>query len=60
MLPKPRAKEVEVLRSQWSGSDKKVVQGIGIVTCIYVNLKTHEYCIIDYRIYDKAMMVKPK
>ncbi len=53
MLPKPYAKEIEVLRSQWSGSDKKVVTGIGIVTCIYVNPKTEEYWIIDYRIYDK-------
>ena len=53
VLPKPYAKEIEVLRSQWSGSDKKVVLGIGIVTCLYVNPKTQEYWIIDYRIYDK-------
>ncbi len=52
VLPKLYAKEIEVLRSQWSGSDKKVVKGIGIVTCIYVNPKTEEYWIIDYRIYD--------
>lgn len=53
VLPKPYAKEIEVLRSQWSGSDKKVVLGIGIVTCLYVNPKTGEYWIIDYRIFDK-------
>ena len=53
VLPKPYAKKIEVLRSQWSGSDKKVVVGIGIVTCLYVNPKTHEYWIIDYRLFDK-------
>ncbi|RKU09809.1 hypothetical protein C6501_14530 [Candidatus Poribacteria bacterium] len=53
MLSKPYAKEIEVLRSQWSGSDKKVVVGIGIVTCLYVNPKTQAYWIIDYRPFDK-------
>lgn len=53
VVSKPHAKAIEVLRSQWSGSDKKVVDGIGIVTCVYVNPKTQEYWIIDYRIFDK-------
>ena len=52
MLPKPYAKEIESVRRQWSGSEKKVVQVIGIVPCVYVNPKTHAYWIIDYRIYD--------
>ena len=42
----------------WSGSDKKVIKGIGIVT--YVNPKTHEYWVIDYRIFDKAHDGKTK
>ena len=53
VLSKPYAKEIEALRSQWSGSDKKVVVGIGIVTCLYVNPKTQAYWIIDYRLFDK-------
>ena len=53
VLQKPYAKEIEVLRNQWSGSDKRIVLGIGIVTCIYVNPKTHDYWVIDYCIYDK-------
>ena len=60
VLPKPHAKAIEVLRSQWSGSDKKVVEGIGIVTCLYVNPKTQEYWIIDYRIFDKDHDSKTK
>ena len=30
VLSKPHANAIEALRSQWSGSDKKVVEGIGI------------------------------
>ena len=29
-----------------------VIEGIGLVTCVYVHPKTGEYWIIDYRIYD--------
>jgi len=53
-------KKIEVLRSQWSGSDKKVVVGIGIVTCLYVNPKIQAYWIIDYRIFDKDQDGKTK
>ena len=60
VLSKPYAKEIEILRSQWSGSDKKVVVGIGIVTCLYVNPKTQAYWIIDYRIFDKDHDSKTK
>ena len=48
----PYAKEIQAVRRQWSGSEKRVIQGIGIVTCVYVHPKTHAYWIIDYRIYD--------
>lgn len=53
VLSKPHANEIEVVRSQWSGSEKQVVEGIGIVTCIYVNPKTQAYWVIDYRLFDK-------
>ena len=29
-----------------------MIQGIGLVTCVYVNPETHRYWIVDYRIYD--------
>ena len=60
VLSKPHANAIEALRSQWSGSEKKVVEGIGIVTCLYVNPKTQEYWIIDYRIFDKDHNGKSK
>lgn len=52
VISKPYAKKIESVRRQWSGSEKRVIQGIGIVTCVYVNPKTQAYWIIDYRIYD--------
>ena len=53
VVSKPYAKAIEPVRRQWSGSEKRVIEGIGIVTCVYVNPKTEMYWIIDYRIYDK-------
>lgn len=52
VISKPYAKEIQPVRRQWSGSEKRVIQGIGLLTCVYVNPKTHRYWIIDYRIYD--------
>ena len=52
VVAKPYAKAIQPVRRQWSGSEKRVIEGIGIVTCVYVNPKTHAYWIIDYRIYD--------
>ena len=52
VVSKPYARNIEAVRRQWSGSEKRVIQGIGLVTCVYVNPKTEQYWIIDYRIYD--------
>ena len=52
VVSKPYAQKMESVRRQWSGSEKRVIEGIGLVTCVYVNPKTQAYWIIDYRIYD--------
>ena len=52
VVSKPYAKKIESVRRQWSGSEKRVIEGIGLVTCVYVHPKTQAYWIIDYRIYD--------
>ena len=52
VVSKPYAKKIESVRRQWSGSEHRVIEGIGIVTCVYVNPKTQTYWIIDYRLYD--------
>ena len=60
VISKPYAKKIESVRRQWSGSEKRVIEGIGIVTCVYVNPKTQAYWIIDDRIYDVARDGKTK
>ena len=52
VVSKPHAREIETVCRQWSGSEKRGVEGIGIITCVYVNPRTSAYWIIDYRIYD--------
>ena len=52
VIAKPYAKKMQMVRRQWSGSEKRAIEGIGIVTCVYVNPKTRVYWIIDDRIYD--------
>lgn len=44
--------KIELVRRQYSGNAHAVIQGIGIVTCVYVNPETDQFWIIDYRIYD--------
>ena len=39
VVSKPYGKKIESVRRQWSGSEKRVIEGIGIVPCLYVNPK---------------------
>jgi hypothetical protein len=52
VLDKRHSFKIELVRSQYSGNAHGVVKGIGVVNCLYVNLDTNEYWIIDWRIYD--------
>ena len=38
VLDKRHAKKIEMAQRQYSGNEHGVVQGIGLVNCIYVNL----------------------
>ena len=54
VLDKRYAKEmVSLAKQQYSGNAGKTINGIGIVTCVYVNRALDRYWLIDYRIYDK-------
>lgn len=53
VLDKRYAKVIEPSRSQYSGNAHSIIRGIGIVTCLYVNVGTGQFWILDYRIYDK-------
>ena len=52
VLEKSFGPSIEVTRKQWSGNEKSVVRGIGVVSCVYVNLTTERFWVIDYRIFD--------
>src|SRR2546428_13849961 len=43
---------IEMVRHQWSGNQKSVIRGIGLVSCVYVNPHTEQFWVIDYRIFD--------
>ncbi|MEO1006917.1 MAG: transposase, partial [Cyanobacteria bacterium J06638_38] len=52
VLDKNFSFKIELVRRQYSGNAKKVIKGIGVVTCIYVNPTIDQFWLIDYRIYD--------
>jgi len=52
VLDKSFGPKIEVTRKQWSGNDKSVVRGIGMVSCVYVNPNTERFWVIDYRVFD--------
>jgi len=54
VLDKNYSFAIELVRRQYSGNVHRVVKGIGVVTCIYINPDLDQFWLIDYRIYDPA------
>lgn len=54
VLDKNHSFAIELVRRQYSGNAKRVIKGIGVVTCIYVNPEVDQFWLIDYRLYDPA------
>lgn len=52
VLDKRHSRKSEIVRRQWSGNEKRVICGIGVVTCVYVNPETDQFWVIDFRLYD--------
>jgi hypothetical protein len=52
VLDKRHSFKIEMVRLQYSGNEHGLVKGIGVVNCLYVNRKTGEYWIVDWRIYN--------
>ena len=53
VLDKRFARSIELARRQYSGNEHRVINGIGLVNCVYVNPLTQQFWVIDYRLYDK-------
>jgi hypothetical protein len=51
LIDKSYGTQIDLVRRQWSGNEKRVVPGIGLVSCVYVHPHTGEFWVIDYRIY---------
>ena len=43
---------IELTRRQWSGNEHRVINGIGLVSCLYVHPCSGRCWVLDYRIYD--------
>lgn len=52
VLDKNTSFAIDLVRRQYSGNAGRVIKGIGVVTCVYVNPLTDQFWLIDYRIYD--------
>jgi hypothetical protein len=52
VLDKRFEAKIELARSQFSGNEKRPIRGIGVLSCVYVNPKTQQFWVIDYRIFD--------
>ena len=44
--------KIELVKLQYSGNAHGLINGIGMVNCLYVNPDSGQYWIVDYRIYD--------
>lgn len=60
VLDKRYAQNIALVRRQYSGNAKGVINGIGVVTCVYVNPALDRFWLIDYRIYDPQTDGKSK
>ena len=51
VLDKRYAKKIALAKKQYFGDARGTINGIGIVTCVYVNPVLDRFYLIDYRIY---------
>lgn len=54
VIDKNSSECIELVRRQYSGNQHRVIRGIGLISCVYVNGKTGQFWVIDYRIYEPA------
>jgi hypothetical protein len=60
VLDKRYSEEIEMVRRQYSGNEHGILQGIGVVSCVYVNPKLQRFGVIDYRIFNPDVDGKSK
>jgi hypothetical protein len=60
VLDKRHSFKIECVKSQWSGNEHRTIKGIGVVTCVYVNPRLHQFWAIDYRLFNPEADGKSK
>jgi hypothetical protein len=60
VLDKRYSEEIEMVRRQYSGNEHGILQGIGVVSCVYVNPKVQRFGVIDYSIFNADVDGKTK
>jgi hypothetical protein len=60
VLDKNHSFKIECVQKQYSGNEHRVIKGIGVVTCVYVNPETNQFWAVDYRIFDPKIDGKTK
>jgi len=51
VLDKNHARHIALVRRQYSGNEGRVIRGIGLVSCVYVNPDSGEFWLLDYRVF---------
>lgn len=54
VLDKRYGQTIELVRRQYSGTEHRVLPGIGLISCIYINREIGRFWVVDYRIYEIA------
>lgn len=52
VIDKSYSTSIEGVRWQYSGNAHKVIRGIGLISCIYVNPELGRFWLVDYRVFD--------
>jgi hypothetical protein len=60
VLDKSSSRSIEGVVKQYSGNAHHVINGLGVVTCVYYNPDNERFYILDYRVYDKERDGKTK
>ena len=54
LLDKRYGQSIELVRRQYSGTEHRVLPGIGLISCIYINREIGRFWVVDYQIYELA------
>jgi Transposase DDE domain len=60
VLDKRHSRDIEGVRTQYSGNEHGIIRGIGVVTCVYMNPVTNQFWAIDWRVFDPERDGKTK